>query len=311
MGQDKKVILEQVHGRQNEYIIKDISGINAGRVFILELVKEHKYCTIRIKFYRIDDGNLLKEALTLLLKTLFRNKDINKINVLVDEQVTVAPFSSLGFSLEGVIEENIFSNGAYRNELLFGINFNEYDNTSRVSLLNIKGKNIELRILTPEHSEELFHFVLRNREHLTPYEPLRDESYYTIEAQRKILAEEYRQFLNGNSLNCGIFREDKLIGKIRLSNIVYGAFKSGIIGYSMDLEQQGRGYMKEALSLMVKYCFEEMDLHRLEASTLTDNLKSQGALKGSGFTELGLNKNYLYINGGWRDHLTFYIVNKA
>jgi ribosomal-protein-alanine N-acetyltransferase len=111
-------------------------------------------------------------------------------------------------------------------------------------------------------------------------------------------------------VNCGIFKEDKLIGKIRLSNIVYGAFKSGIIGYSMDAEQQGKGYMKEALKLMLNYCFEEMDLHRIEASTLVDNIKSQSVLKGCGFTELGLNKNYLYINGGWRDHITFYIIKK-
>jgi ribosomal-protein-alanine N-acetyltransferase len=310
VGEDRKVILESAYGRENEYIIKDSLGITIGRVFILEMVKEHKYCTIRIKFYRIDEESLLKEALNILLKTLFRNKDINKINVLIDEQVTIAPFTSLGFSLEGIIEENIISNGDFRNELLFGINFNQYDNNSRVSFLNIKGKDIELKLLTPEHSEEMFCFVLKNREHLTPFEPLRDESYYTSEAQRRILAEEYRQFLNGNSVNCGIFKENKLIGKIRLSNIVYGAFKSGIIGYSMDKDEQGKGYMKEALRMMLNYCFKEMELHRIEASTLTDNIKSQNVLRACGFIELGLNKSYLYINGGWRDHITFYIIKK-
>ena len=309
MLEDKKVVLESVRGRENEYIIKDVAGITIGRVFILEMVKENQCCTIRIKFYRVDEGELLKEALSILLKTIFRNKDMNKINVLIDEQITLAPFTSLGFSLEGVLEENIIANGYYRNELVFGINFEQYDNTNKVSLLNIKGKNIDLRILTPEHSEDLFLFILRNREHLGSFEPLRDESYYTIESQKRILAEEYRQFLNGNSVNCGIFKEDKLIGKIRLSNIVQGAFKSGIIGYSMDAEEQGKGYMKEAVNLMLKYCFEDMELHRIEASTLIDNVKSQSVLKGCGFIELGLNKNYLYINGGWRDHVTFYKIN--
>lgn len=311
MQEEKRVTLERVTGRDNEYIIKDISGITAGRIFIVEMMKEHKYCTVRVKFYRYDSGRLLKEALTILLRTLFRNKDINKVNILIDEQVTVAPFTELGFTLEGVMEENVVSNGVYRSEFLFGINYSQYDNNNRVSLLNIKGKNIELRILTPENSEELLGYVTRNRKHLTPYEPLREESFYTIEAQRKILAEEYRQFMNGNSVNCGIYNKNKLIGKIRLSNIVYGAFKSGIIGYSMDEKEQGKGYMKEAVNLMVNYCFEEMELHRVEASTLLDNVKSQGVLKGCGFTELGINKKYLYINGGWQDHITFYIINEG
>jgi ribosomal-protein-alanine N-acetyltransferase len=312
MKTDKKVSIERVMGRDNEYIIKDAAGITAGRVFILEMIKEHKYCTLRVKFYRSNsNGEMLKEALAILLRTIFRNNDINKVNVLVDEQVDVSAFVNLGFMLEGILEENVVSNGNYRSELLFGITFNEFDRNHRNTALSIPGKNIELKLLTPEDSTELLNYYLRNKAHLGPYEPLRDESYYTIESQRKIIIEEYKQYLNGSTVNCGIFKDNKLIGKIRLSNIVYGAFKSGILGYSMDKNEQGKGFMKEAVNLMVEYCFEEMDLHRIEASTLVDNIRSQKVLKSCGFNELGLNKKYLYINGGWRDHLTFYKVKEC
>ena len=54
------------------------------------------------------------------------------------------------------------------------------------------------------------------------------------------------------------------------------------MGYSIDKEEQGKGYMKEALSLVSKYAFEEMELHRLEASTLIENIKSQKVLKACG-----------------------------
>jgi len=32
-------------------------------------------------------------------------------------------------------------------------------------------------------------------------------------------------------------------------------------------------------------------------------------LKACGFSELGINSSYLFINGKWRDHITFYRIN--
>ena len=56
-------------------------------------------------------------------------------------------------------------------------------------------------------------------------------------------------------LTWGYIRSNKLIGKIRISNIVMGVFKNAFIGYSMDEKEQGKGYMKEAVKLVVDICF--------------------------------------------------------
>ena len=109
--------------------------------------------------------------------------------------------------------------------------------------------------------------------------------------------ESYKQLMNGSSYDFGIYKNDYLIGKIKLSNIVSGVFKSGIIGYSIDKDFQGKGYMKEAVMLVLKYAKEELDLHRIEASVLVDNDRSKGVLIGCGFKEIGLNEKYLFING--------------
>jgi len=87
-----------------------------------------------------------------------------------------------------------------------------------------------------------------------------------------------------------------------------GVFKNAFIGYSMDEKEQNKGYMKEAVKLAVTYAFEELELHRIEATTLVDNEKSQRVLKNCGFRELGISEKYLYINGEWRDHMVFYKV---
>ena len=114
--------------------------------------------------------------------------------------------------------------------------------------------------------------------------------------------------MTGDGSDLGIYIDGKLIGKVKISNIVYGIFKSGILGYSIDKDYEGKGYMKEAVLLVLKYAKEYLDLHRIEASVLTSNLRSKGLLIACGFEEVGLNKKYLYINGKWSDHITFYKI---
>lgn len=306
MASAKNISIEPIRGTINDYIIKDNIGITIGRFYIQEMDAQNRNCTLRIKFYRENRGDLLKESLNLILPTIFKNKDVYKINILISEDVNLTPFSELGFSLEGILEDNILCKGDIKSEFIFGINRDVFRNENAVSVFVIRGRNIHLRLLTPENHEDVLNYYIKNRDHLKKFEPLRDESFYTEEVQKNILRDSYRQYLNGSSLNLGIYKDGDFIGKIQLSNVVQGVFKNAFLGYSLDKDYQGKGYMKEAVEMVVDYAFNEMELHRIEASTLVDNLRSQGVLKACGFKELGINKEYLYINGGWRDHITFY-----
>lgn len=308
MEKQKGVTVDLVKGSTNEYIIRDSSGITLGRVFVIELSRDNRYCSFRIKFYKSGESSyeLLREALNLFLATLFRNMDINKVNVIADEEINIMSFTDIGFKLEGILSNSIISGSIYRDELLFGLDFETFRNEHRCKELEIRGIRVDIAVLTPEDAEDVLKYYVKNKEHLMPFEPDRDDNFYTLSAQKRILIEGYKQYLNGDSVNFGIYKGKKLIGKIQISNIVMGVFKSAFIGYSIDENEQGKGYMKEALGLVVKYAFEEMGLHRLEASTLIDNIKSQRVLTACGFEKLGINEKYLFINGKWRDHITFY-----
>ena len=207
------------------------------------------------------------------------------------------------------MDENIVSNGHYKTEFLFGITDLDFERFHKSNILRLKGRNIELKILTPEDAEAMLDYYIRNKDFLQAFEPCREKSFYTLEVQRRILIESYSQYLNGTDLAFGIYKDNMLIGKIKLSNIIMGVLKSCNIGYSLDKDYEDRGYMKEAVRLVIQYAFNEMGLHRIEASTLLDNVKSQRVLLANGFKELGINKDYLLINGAWRDHKTFYIIN--
>lgn len=294
-----------------EYIIRDHSGITIGRVFIIDFSKVNKFSLIRIKFYKqgYKSYGLLRNSLNIMMGMLFQSMGLNKIDVLTDDSINLDAFVDSGFEFEGIVSNSVKTNLGYGNEILFGLDFSKYKNMSIKRNIHIKGKNIYVNMMSPKDAQALLEYYIKNRDYLKEFEPHREEKFYTLDFQKKNLIESYKDFLNGRNLNFGIYKDVKLIGKIQISNIIIGIFKSAFVGYSIDKDEQGKGYMKEALNLVVKYAFEEMKLHRLEASTLVDNFKSQAVLTACGFAKLGLNKKYLFISGKWRDHITFYKLN--
>ncbi|MDM0964732.1 GNAT family protein [Clostridium perfringens] len=309
MSFDKNVFIEAIRGNDREYVVKDKVGIILGRFFLKDLDSKNKKVDVKFKFYKEYNYKLMKETLRKILKVLFAEKDIYKINLFVSDIKNFNAYLDLGFMLEGILSDNVCNNGIQKDEYIMGININDFNDKVKLVQFQLNTERLTLRNLTPENTEEMLDYYIRNEEHLRQYEPTRDSGFYTYEGQKEILTESFRQFIDGTSIDLGIFKDEKLIGKIKLSNIVYGILRNAFVGYSIDKEHQGKGYMKEALNTVCSYAFEEMGLHRLEASTLMENSRSQGVLKACGFNELGISEKYLYINGEWRDHKIFYKVN--
>ena len=96
--------------------------------------------------------------------------------------------------------------------------------------------------------------------------------------------------------------DDVIVGSINLSQIFRGAFQSAYLGYQVGAPYAGRGYMSEALPLVLKYAFDKLKLHRVEANIQPHNAPSIALVKRAGFTKEGYSKKYLKIGGRWRDH---------
>lgn len=311
MGKNDDVLIEAITGVARSYLIKDSSRITIGKFFIVELDKESKRCTIRLKFFRNNNYGLLLKSIEELMEFIYDGKKINKLNIYVAEDVKFNAFLDLGFTLEGIIEDNVIINNIPKNELLFGITLEEYRiKEQKMPLVKIQGKNIELRNLTLEHKKEITDYYIRNKEHLREFEPIRDKKFYTEEGQHDLLIESYKLFIKGQCVDLGIFKNDKFIGILKISNIILGVFKSAIIGYSIDEMEKRKGYMKEAVRLAITYGFNELGLHRIEASAMTSNIASQKVLESCEFKKVGINESYLFINGKWRDHITYCKINK-
>src|SRR3546814_6515314 len=84
---------------------------------------------------------------------------------------------------------------------------------------------------------------------------------------------------------------------ITLANLRRGVAQSGSLGYWMGKPYAGRGYMSEAVQLVLQFAFDSLGLNRVEAACLPHNAASRTLLVRGGFTEEGLARQYLCING--------------
>ena len=174
-----------------------------------------------------------------------------------------------------------------------------------------KGKRIYMRI--PQISDYDQWAELRNesRNFLEPWEPKWSSSSLTRIDFRRRLRRYSREVREDKGLALFIFniRDDKLLGGISLSNLRRGVTQSCSLGYWMGEKYSRNGYMTEAVSLIIDYVFEVLNLHRLEAACVPENIRSLGVLKKTGFTQEGYARKYIKINGSWKDHILFAILS--
>lgn len=104
--------------------------------------------------------------------------------------------------------------------------------------------------------------------------------------------------------------EGTIIGSINLSQIFYGGFKSAYMGFRIGAPFSGKGYMTEGMSLVLKYAFTKMKLHRLEANIQPENIPSIALVKKLGFTKEGFSRRYLKVSGKWRDHERWAVISE-
>lgn len=158
-----------------------------------------------------------------------------------------------------------------------------------------------IRLLTPDDAEELAALYAANREFLAPFEPTRDDSFFTAETQRERLERPD----DANWWRWGILDDRAIAGMIVLNDVLRGPLQMGNVGYWVDETRCRRGLASAALAEVVEISFGELGLHRLEAGTLPDNVPSQRVLEKNGFERYGYAKQLLLICGEWRDHVLY------
>ena len=102
-----------------------------------------------------------------------------------------------------------------------------------------------------------------------------------------------------------------VLGTVNYTNIVRGAFHACHLGYQVARAQQGQGLMAEALAATNAFMFDAMRMHRIMANYRPENERSRRLLERLGFVREGLARDYLFIDGAWRDHVLTSLTHPA
>lgn len=125
----------------------------------------------------------------------------------------------------------------------------------------------------------------------------------SLAATRRRISAEQRCWARGTRLRWGVTLKPKteVLGAVELSE--FRRASRAEIGYWLARPYWHHGLMAEALTTVLRYSFDVMNLHRVYAITLTNNHSSIALLTKVGFQAEGLLRQHSFRQGRWQDAL--------
>ena len=151
-------------------------------------------------------------------------------------------------------------------------------------------------------------FCRENSAFLQPWQGPFYQREFAVDFWQSSLERRRQAFTADRAYSFAIFWRDSglqgpLLGYCNFSEVIRGLFQACYLGYALAQSSQGKGIMGEALEGAIRYMFATAKIHRIMANYMPHNKRSAAVLQRLGFSVDGAAKNYLYINGEWRDHV--------
>jgi len=162
-----------------------------------------------------------------------------------------------------------------------------------------------VRLVNDRDAWRMADYYAANRDYLTPWEPIRDQSYFQPsgwQPRLSIMTEQQRQGAAYYFILLDPTGQE-VMGVANFSNVVRGCFYACYLGYSLGEKWQGQGLMQEALQAAIRYMQRQHKIHRIMANYMPRNQRSGNLLARLGFEKEGYARQYLLINGVWEDHV--------
>jgi ribosomal-protein-alanine N-acetyltransferase len=82
------------------------------------------------------------------------------------------------------------------------------------------------------------------------------------------------------------------------------------VGYSILPNERRKGYVTEAIRILIDYLFLSKDIVRIQSRTDPDNVASWKALENNGFTREGILRKTCYCRGAWKNDCMYSILRE-
>lgn len=177
--------------------------------------------------------------------------------------------------------------------------------------VTLEHHRVMLAPLRYTHRRQWYEVRSRNAAWLTPWEatdPLRHQPSMTYGA---MVRAHNRDGAAGVSFPWAIFIQDstearpELVGQMIAAPVLWGSMRSTTFGYWVDQARAGQNIVPTAVALAADYLLSHVGLHRIEINIVPENAPSVRVVEKLGFRSEGIRKDYIHINGRWRDHASY------
>ncbi|WP_028595341.1 GNAT family N-acetyltransferase [Paenibacillus assamensis] len=161
--------------------------------------------------------------------------------------------------------------------------------------------------LRSEDAVDVFHYF--SKDEVTQFYDL--ESFTEVKQAENLITNWNNRYNNQQGIRWGIVlkTEKRVIGTCGYHNWSSIHYRAEI-GYELSPEYWRQGIMFEALSRVISYGFEELELNRIGALVYPHNIGSRNLLISSGFSEEGILKDYYLKKDRFVDAVIFSTINK-
>jgi RimJ/RimL family protein N-acetyltransferase len=135
---------------------------------------------------------------------------------------------------------------------------------------------------------------------------------YSIEESRDFVRSRSEKAETGEWYSFGIFDQtdnDRFLGGVGL-NFINRVHQFGNLGYWVRTSATGKGVASRASSLVARFAFEELGLHRIEILAAVSNVASQRVAEKIGAVREGVLRKRLLIRGESQDAVMFSLVRE-
>jgi ribosomal-protein-alanine N-acetyltransferase len=168
-----------------------------------------------------------------------------------------------------------------------------------------------VRTPQPGDGEHYARYYSTNREFLQPWSPTFSEDMFSPIEWEDSIPIIRQEFAAGRSARFCLFHEGQLIGVANITGISRSPSYACVLGYTLSQSAQGKGLMREGLTPVIDFAFEQRNLHRISANYMPHNQRSGRLLRSLGFQVEGYSRDYLLIDGVWQDHVLTSLRNEA
>lgn len=169
--------------------------------------------------------------------------------------------------------------------------------------------DLQLAPLRYAHRKQWHEVRRRNATWLTPWETTDPTGNPPVMSYGSMVRAHNRDGRDALSYPWAIFRTthaaSHFVGQVIAAPVLWGSMRSTSLGYWVDQAQAGQNIVPTAVALASDYLFTRVGLHRIEINIVPDNAASLRVVEKLGFRAEGLRKDYIHINGQWRDHRSF------